>query len=148
MERPAQFKIQWKLRDYPLPPVAAVARGQASLRLAHRLLQLDDESLSQLEGVAGSQLIVVRCASERLPWIDGVQYLGVDHRSQSLLLPTNYQPTLPPALLASAFAAKIGIPGLIAVLPDPLLLVPMRSARPLSRRTLSLWLEQFPLENQ
>jgi hypothetical protein len=139
MPQLSQLKIRWKPRECPLLPVGVAAQGETSLRLARRLLQLDDESLRQLAGVAGSQLIVVQGASERLPWVDGVQYLGFT--AQSALFPTNYQPSLPPELLVTAFAAKLGRPGLIAVLPDPLLVVPMRGARPLSRQTLALWLE-------
>jgi hypothetical protein len=138
----SQFKIRWTPRDSPLLPVAVAGQGETSLRLARRLLQLDDESLCQLEGVAGRQLIVVQGTWELLPWVDGVQYLGVSSAAQSVLFPTNYQPSLPPELLANALRVKLHATGLIAVLQDPLLLVPMRNAKPISRRTLARWLEQ------
>lgn len=142
MPQLSQFKIRWTPRDCPLRPVAVAGQGEISLRLARRLLQLDDESLGQLEGVAGRQVIVVQGRSDLLPWVDGVQYLGVDSIAPSVLFPTNYQPSLPQELLASALRVKLHAAGLIAVLRDPLLLVPMRNAKPVSRRTLALWLEQ------
>jgi len=142
MPQLSRFKIRWTPRDCPLLPVAVAGQGETSLRLARRLLQLDDESLGQLEGVAGRQLIVVQGRSDVLPWVDGVQYLGISSDSQSVLFPTNYQPSLPPELLANALRVKLHATGLIAVLQDPLLVVPMRNAKPISRRTLARWLEQ------
>jgi hypothetical protein len=142
MPQLSQFRIRWTPRDCPLMPVAVGGQGETSLRLARRLLQLEDEFLGQLEGVAGRQVIVVQGRSDLLPWVDGVQYLGVDSVAPSVLFPTNYQPSLPQELLANALKAKLHAVGSIAVLPDPLLLVPMRNAKPVSRRTLARWLEQ------
>jgi hypothetical protein len=141
MSQVGRFTIRWKPRDCPLLPVAVAGQGEISLQLARRLLHLDDESLSQLEGVAGKRLIVVQGAADRLPWVDGVQYLGIDSGVPCVLLPTNYQPSLPREILARALAAKSNETGLIAVLPEPLLLIPMKSARPVSRQILASWLE-------
>lgn len=138
----SQFRIRWTPRDCPLTPVAVGGQGETSLRLARRLLQLEDEFLGQLEGVAGRQVIVVQGRSDLLPWVDGVQYLGVDSVAPSVLFPTNYQSSLPQELLANALKVKLRAAGLIAVLPDPLLLVPMRNAKPVCRQTLARWLEQ------
>lgn len=142
MPQPSQFKIRWTPRDSPLTPMAVAGQGEISLRLARRLLQLDDESLGQLEGVAGRQVIVVQGRSDLLPWVNGVQYLGIDSVAPSVLFPTNYQPSLPQELLARALRVKLHAAGLIAMLRDPLLLVPMRDAKPVSRQTLTRWLEQ------
>ena len=87
-------------------------------------------------------MIVVQGRSDLLPWANGVQYLGVDSIAPSVLLPTNYQPSMPQELLATALKFKLQAVGLIAVLRDPLLLVPMRNAKPVSRATLARWLEQ------
>jgi hypothetical protein len=138
-----QLKITWSPRDCALLPAAVAGQGEISLRLARRLLQMDDETLGQLEGVAGEQLIIVQGKSDLLPWVEGVQYLGVDRGVPTVLFPTNYQPSLslPPELLARALRAKTGTQELIALLRQPLLVVPMGSARPVSRTTLSSWLE-------
>ena len=135
-----EFKTNWIARDTPLLPTAVAAHGPASLRLAHRLLQLSDESLSQLEGVAGRQLILIQGAGEQLPWADGVQYLGVDPAAPFLLLPTNYRPSLPEAFLQKALLKKAESSGRLAVLPSPLLLVPLHEARPIFRSVLAAWL--------
>lgn len=137
-----QLKIRWAPRDCPLMPEAVAAQGETSLRLARRLLRLDDESLGQFEGVAGRQVIVVQGRSDLLPWVDGVQYLGIDPTVPSVLFPTNYQLSLPQELVASALKGKLHGVGLIAMLRDPLLLVPMRNAKPVSHATLAQWLEQ------
>ena len=142
MAQLSPFKIRWTPRDYPLKPLAVAGQGATSLRVARRLLQLDDEFLGQLEGVAGRQVIVVQGRSDLLPWVDGIQYLGVDSVAPTVLFPTNYQPSLPQDLLESALRVKLHAVGSIAVLPDPLLLVRMRNAKPVSRRTLAQWLEQ------
>lgn len=142
MAQLSRFKILWTPRDWPLVPVAVAGQRETSLKLARRLLQLNDESLGQLEGVAGTQVLVVQGRSDLLPWVNGVQYLGVDSIAPSVLSPTNYQTSLPQELLARALRVKLHEAGLIAVLRDPLLLVPMQNAKPISRRTLARWLEQ------
>src|SRR5262245_25556690 len=114
MSQADQFEIAWTPRKFPLPPAAVAARGDASIRLARRLLQLDDEALKQLEGVAGERLLVVQGNPDVLPWVDGVQYLGVDPAAPAVLLPTNYQPALPQELLARALRTRTGTTGLIA----------------------------------
>jgi hypothetical protein len=141
MARTGQLEITWSPREYALQPVAAAGHGEVSLRLAQRLLQMDDEALGQLQGVAGEHLIVVQGRTDLLPWVQGVQYLGVDPSAPSVLFPTNYQPSFPPELLASALRANTGTQELIALLPRPPLMVPMGSARPVSRMTLAAWLE-------
>ena len=135
-----EFTINWIARDTPLLPTAVAAYGPASLRLARRLLQLPDESLSQLEGVAGQQLILVQGSEQQLPWVDGVQYLGVDPAAPFLLLPTNYRPSLPEAFVQKALLKKAESSGRIAVLPSPLLLVPLQAARPVFRSVLAAWM--------
>lgn len=142
MPQLSQFKILWTPRDCPLTPVAVAGQRETSLQLARRLLQLNDESLGQLEGVAGRRVLVVQGRSDLLPWVNGVQYLGVDSIAPSVLFPTNYQTFLPQELLARALRVKLDKAGLIAVLRDPLLLVPMQNAKTISRRTLGRWLEQ------
>ena len=135
-----QFEISWTPRQIPLLPVAVAARGDAALRLARRLLLLDDESLTRLKGVAGDELIVIKGAEQDLPWVEGVQYLGIDSEAPALLLPTNYEASWPQPLLARALAVRAEESGQIAVLPQPALLVPMKSARPVSRQRLTEWI--------
>lgn len=129
-------------RGVPLTPVAAVAEGDAAVRLARRLLGLDDTALSRLAGVASASLLAVTGAEADLPWVDGVRYLGRDPAAPALLLPTALAPALPLALVERALAAAAP-PGAapLAVLTAPLRLVPMGGARPLERARLLRWLD-------
>ncbi|HLJ88454.1 MAG TPA: hypothetical protein VKZ53_16660 [Candidatus Angelobacter sp.] len=147
MPQPHQLELTWCPREIPLLPVAVAARGEASLRLANRLLQFDNDHLSRLEGIAGARLLAVMGVAESLPWVDGVQYLGVDSEAPTLLLPTTYRPSLPVELVARALQGRLRqagstATGTIVVLPAPLLLVSMQKARPISRATLASWLER------
>jgi hypothetical protein len=142
MSSSVQFQITWVPREESLVPVAVAAQGESARRLAARLLQLDDEVLAQLEGVAGKGLIVVQGKTDSLPWVDGVQYLGASSSTPSLLLPTNYAPALPEILVERALLARSGTTGNIAILPHPLTIVPLNLARPISRQILSAWLER------
>jgi hypothetical protein len=135
-----KFEIMWEPRDVPLLPIAAAARGEAALGLARRLLHESDQDLARLEGVAGRHLILVQGDSSLLPWVNGIEYLGTDAGAPAMLLPTNYRPVLPSSLLARAFEIKPEAGGSIALLANPLLLVPLRSARPICRETLASWL--------
>ncbi len=134
------IKIRWLPRREPLAPVAAAARGAAAKQLARRLLEEDDECLAEVRGVGGEGLLVILGASERLPWVEGVTYLGRDGQAPALLLPTALEPSAPAALLERAFAARF--PGLMpcAVLTGPATLVPVAEARPVARETLLKWL--------
>jgi hypothetical protein len=136
------FAINWTPRKVPLPPEGVAARGDVALRLAQRLLQLTDETLGKLLGVAGEKLLVITGAPDLLPWVDGVQYLGTEPEDATLLSPTNYVPSVPYPLLARALKAKLKTSGPYAVLPYPALLVPLLSARSITREALTAWLER------
>jgi hypothetical protein len=134
------IEVRWLPRHEPLAPVGAAARGEAAARLARRLLEEDDDSLAELKGVGGLGLLVVLGAAERLPWVEGVTYLGRDARAPALLMPTALEPSAPAALLERAFAARF--PGLVpcAVLTGPAALVPVAEARAVARESLLKWL--------
>ncbi len=138
-----EFAVEWTPRSIPLHPAGVAARGEASLRLARRLLQLDDETLALFQGLAGAKTLIVMAPEELLPWVDGVQYLGVDAAVPSLLSPSNYQPSVPLALLATSLATRSKTEGRLAVLPYPLpgLVVAMHSAKSIHRQSLTQWLE-------
>lgn len=129
-------------RPLPLAPQAALAEGPAAVRLARRLLEGPDAALARLAGVGGPGVLAVCGAEADLPWVDGVRYLGRDPAAPSLLLPTALAFDGPLELLERALlrrAAPAGAP--LAVLLDPLRLVPLGAARPVSRARLAAWLE-------
>src|SRR5690349_16891045 len=97
---------EWRPRMYPLEPAAVVAQGEADRRLAARLLSLNDEGLSRLQGVSGTGLLLILGAADELPWVDGAIYLGRDPAAPALLLPTNLEPNLPVSLLQRAFQMR------------------------------------------
>ena len=128
--------INWETRPTPLPPVGIAARGAVAQALAARLLALADEDLAQLDGVAGAGLLVVTGDGARLPWADGVVYLGRDAAAPSLLLPTVWQPDVPLTLLERALLRQEAAVAPLAVLLNPPLLVSLAAARPLARTAL------------
>jgi len=128
--------VTWRPRFTPLVPVGVAARGAAATRLAHRLLR-DPDSLSHYKAVGAPGLLVILGAEERLPWVDGVVYLGHDSQSPSLLFPTNVEPSIPAALLQRSLNQS----GPCALLLDPPSIVPLSEARTIAQASLIKWLE-------
>ena len=133
------IEVRWRPRREPLAPVGAAARGAAAARLARRLLEEDDDQLAELKGVGGQGVLVILGAAERLPWVEGVTYLGRDERAPALLLPTALEPSAPAALVERAFAARFPKLMPCAVLTGPAALVPVAGARPVAREALLRW---------
>jgi hypothetical protein len=131
--------VTWRPRFTPLVPVGVAARGTAATSLAHRLLR-DSDSLSHYKAVGAPGLLVVLGEEKRLPWVDGVVYLGHDPESPSLLLPTNIEPSVPSALIERSLAVVHKQRGPCALLLDPPSIVPLSEARTLARASLIKWL--------
>jgi hypothetical protein len=132
--------VTWRPRFTPLVPLAVAARGRAATTLARRLLT-DPDSLSQYKAVAASGLLVVLGEETRLPWVDGVVYLGHESHCPSLLFPTNLEPSVPAALLERALAVARHQNGPVALLLDPPAIVPLAEARTIAQASLLKWLE-------
>jgi hypothetical protein len=141
MPEAPQIQTRWRARATALAPIAVAACGDAAIALAHRLLGLDDESLAQLKGVAGQRLLIALGEQELLVWVDGVTYLGRDEAAPSLLLPTTLEPDVPPALFEKALLKRLNHAAPIAVLPVHQMVTSVSSARPISRQTLTAWLQ-------
>lgn len=129
-------------RAEPLSPVAVVASGDAARRLALRLLALPADRLERLRGVSAAGLIALVGDEADLPWVDGARYLGRDPLAPTLLLPTALAVGAHPALLERTVltVAPDAAPPL-AVLPDPLRVIPLGGARPVDPARLRAWLE-------
>ena len=91
-------RIQWRRREVPLTPEAAVGVGPSAVSLAKRILQ---RNITTLQGVAGDNLLLVVGPPDTIPWVDGLVWLGRDPLAPALLLPTTQTPTVHPALLAN-----------------------------------------------
>ena len=131
-------------RVTPLAPDAALGFGPVALALGHRLLELTDEQLEQLRGVAGRNVLVVLGSNADLPWCDGIAYFGREPDDPGLLLPCASSPALPAALLARALERRFEGQGLerpFLISLDPPLLLPIGSARKLERAALQAWLD-------
>jgi hypothetical protein len=132
--------VTWRPRFTPLESVGVAARGPAATNLAHRLLR-DPDSLSHYKGVSAPGLLVILGEEKRLPWVDGVVYLGHDSQAPSLLFPTNLEPSVPAALLQRSLAVVHNQPGPCALLLDPPAIVPLSEARTVARSSVLKWLE-------
>jgi hypothetical protein len=132
--------VTWRPRFTPLVSVGVAARGTAATRLAHRLLR-DPDSLSHYKGVGAPGLLVILGEEKRLPWVDGVVYLGHNSQAPSLLFPTNREPSVPAALLERSLAVVHNHRGPCALLLDPPSIVPLAEARTIARASLTKWLE-------
>jgi hypothetical protein len=89
---------------------------------------------------ARSSLLIFGDA-ESLPWVDGVQYLGLHPDAPRLLVPTALTPNVPYALLERAlFARWPNARAPAALLLDPLRLVDAASPGPFDVASLEQWL--------
>jgi hypothetical protein len=94
-------------RATPLPVAAAAAAGPVARALARRLLQEDDRTLAQLEGVRTRKcdVMVVRGPAELLPWVEGVCWLG--EVTPGLFVPTTQTFSAPDALVRAALQHEL-----------------------------------------
>lgn len=99
-------KLDWQLRARPLAPRALLALGPQHGALLRATLQaLHDTRRVRLDTVMGpAASILVLGAEADLPWYDGAEWLGVEAQAPLLLLPTLYDPGVPPDLLQRACA--------------------------------------------
>jgi hypothetical protein len=116
-----------------------------ALALARRVLSESDTRLAGWSGVAGTGVLVLLGPAGSLPWVDGAVYLGRDSSAPSLLMPCALAPDVAASMLERALLARVGSAGTpVAVLPASGHLVPVGPARPVSRITLTAWLEPAP----
>ncbi|MFP2913461.1 hypothetical protein ACLESD_52405, partial [Pyxidicoccus sp. 3LFB2] len=112
---------------------------------ARRVLAEDDARLGHVERRAGTGILILLGSADSLPWVDGAVYLGRDASAPSLLMPCALAPDVAPSMLERALLARAGSTGTpVAVLPASGHLVSVGPARPVSRVTLTAWLEPAP----
>lgn len=136
-------------RVTPLAPDAALGLGPAALALVHRLLQLPDDQLERLRGVAGTNVLLVLGSTADLPWCDGIAYFGREPDAPGLLLPCASSPMLHAALLARALERRFEEQGLqrpFLISLDPPLLLPVGHARKFERVALQAWLDTASIQ--
>jgi hypothetical protein len=129
--------LRWESRAQPLAAGAVAVRGAAALALG-RKLGASPARLGGLAGVAGAGVLVLMGPSERLPWVDGAQYLGQDPQAPGLWFPTTAKPSVHPLLVLRALEAQ-GHAAPLALLLEPRLLVPLGAARAVDAQALGRW---------
>jgi hypothetical protein len=143
------MRIPFVARSDVLDPIAVVGLGRVAGALARRLMQLGDEPLHALRGAAGDDMLVVLGATEALPWVDGVNYLGRDPDAPRLLLPTMVRPAVAAdaferAIARHAAALPSALSGPWAVLHDARRVFSIAHAGPIDRDLLDRWSEAHP----
>jgi hypothetical protein len=107
-----------------LAPVGFIAEGVVVAAVIARLKR----GGRGLAGVVGDGIVVVLAVdddAERLPWVDGVRYIGREPTAPSLLLPTTRALNVPASWAAAAIATTVAPP--LLVLEDRI--VPLSTAR-------------------
>jgi len=126
--------VRWSLRADPAVPSAVVGRGAAARRLGVRLMSAG----TGWRGLVTDDLLLVFADGRDLPWVDGVTWLAAHPSVPTLWVDTRFAPDLPWALVARA-AARV-VPGAVAWLRDPDLLVPLGPADRIDPAALGAWI--------
>lgn len=129
------LKIKWKNRLDALEPLAIIGFDEMAKRLKEKLLSLDDEKLSLLQGVFGKNLLFAAGQTADLPWIDGVIYLGKDLQATSIFLPTNMRPEISLDLFEKTMLRRFSAQKPFAIVENRV--IPVGEMRPISRKILS-----------
>ncbi|HDS1580697.1 hypothetical protein WG628_15355 [Stenotrophomonas maltophilia] len=132
---------EWGWRATVEPPAAqgVIALGEP----AHALLAVLQRRLERnadpgLLAVAGPDLLMLAAPADRLPWVEGVQYVAPSPVAASLWLPTTQQPDVAVDLLAAGLAARYRTEPLL-LLAQPALVVPLSGLLPVSLD----WMQQL-----
>lgn len=131
--------LAWRPRATPRAVTAVLAEGAPAAALLTRLLALSDEHRASLRGVADARRVLVLGAADRLPWVDGLRYLGRAPEAPTLTLPTAQDPTVPLGLLERALARRAApVAGPFALWPtdEGTAACSLADARPLDRGLL------------
>ena len=129
------LEIKWQNRLDALEPLAVIAFDRAAIRLREKLLSLEDEKLSILQGIFAENLLFVAGANDILPWVDGVIYLGKNPNALSIYLPTNLRPEMPLDLFEKSLLRNFADQKPFAVVGKKI--IPVGKMRPISRQILS-----------
>ncbi|MCS6901851.1 MAG: hypothetical protein RMJ98_20015 [Myxococcales bacterium] len=129
--------VTWQERPVPLSPSAVVGLGAVASALLRRVNQCTADELASLEAVAAPGVFLVLGEEERLPWVNGVSYLGCDPRAPALLLPTTLAPSVHPSLLEQVIRRRLATSQRVAVVLEPPRLISLGGPRPLTVQGLT-----------
>ena len=114
----------WRSTETSPAPQAAVAHGDAAMRLLMRLQALPSERREKLSATAAPEWLVVMGSVEALPWVDGVRYAAPNPHAGALWLPTHAEPDTSIDLLWQALERRHGRMPLL-LWPDPAIILPL-----------------------
>jgi hypothetical protein len=138
-----EARIAFSPRKDVLDPVAAVGVGSVAQALAARLLEMAEDRLKLLRGVAGRDMLIVLGEGDALPWVDGIVYLGRDPSAPSLLVPTALRPDVAMDVFERAIARRASsLASPWAVLHEPKRVVSVADARRVERAHLEAWIAE------
>lgn len=123
--------LDWRPREPPLAPVAALAKDAVVAALAKATHARVEAGAVLRVAYAPHRLLVLGAAAD-LPWADGVTYLGDE---DGLLMPTTLAPTLPADLVRLAVSGGVPVSHVVAVVGGEVLTV-ARPARPVDAASL------------
>jgi hypothetical protein len=133
--------FEWRPRTIPLSPCALLALDSSAIRLANHLLSRGDDYLVRLKGAARKKLILILGHQSDLPWVDGLEYFGIDPAAPTLLLPT-HSTSFPDIAVVARALSKMTDGRQHIVDAKSKWLIPTGAARPLDRKAIGIWLEQ------
>lgn len=116
--------VRWTTRELPRAPVGVLGSGPVARALAGALLRAGAEA--SVSAAASYADLLVLGEEDRLPWVDGVVYLG---RSDGVLLPTTLDLTVPIDMVRQALRER-GVVHEVAILPGRVLSFPVPDGEP------------------
>jgi len=120
----------WVDESDPPAPQGVVGTGDVARRLLAAVEQLVGAH-EHLSATAHEDLLVLTGAPERLPWVDGVQYIAPRTDAAGLWLPTTQRPTVALDLLERAIQRRHPLSPLL-LLREPAQLVPLTRLLPVN----------------
>jgi hypothetical protein len=103
----------------PLPIHGVAAHAHVRDALLRRILDAEDDVLTQLRGVASSSIAVLVGPTEALPWVDGALWLRRQPGEPRVLMPTRARCSVPATTLLAALLRRVGeLRPPLVVLPD------------------------------
>ncbi len=131
----AAIDWNWRARQEPGQPQAAVAWGQAAVRLHARLFRMTDEQTSRLQATTNRDVLIVTGNADDLPWVEGVDYACTEPATPGLWLPTSWEPDAPLDLIGQALLGRFArAPLLLWHAPEAV--VPLDRCLPVTARHL------------
>lgn len=123
--------MNWRWQDEAEPPApqGVVGTGAVARRMLETVAARPPAERARLSATAHDGLLVLVGPADRLPWVDGVQFVAPRAEAPALWLPTTRRPAVPLDLLAQAIA-RLHRASPLLMLPEPAQLVSLARLLP------------------